>query len=112
MVIVEGNMDVISSHQAGVKTAVATSGTAMTDQHLKILSNLTSDIRLAYDGDEAGVKAAERAIEMAGDLGLDLSIISDYHGAKDPDELIQNPHDIKEARSVCAFSTDIFCTIA
>lgn len=89
VVIVEGNMDVISSHQAGVKTAVATSGTAMTDQHLKILSNLTSDIRLAYDGDEAGVKAAERAIEMAGDLGLDLSIISDYHGAKDPDELIQ-----------------------
>ena len=89
VVIVEGNMDVISSHQAGVKTAVATSGTAMTDQHLKILSNLTSDIRLAYDGDEAGIKAAERAIEMAGDLGLDLSIISDYHGAKDPDELIQ-----------------------
>ncbi|MBR6965167.1 DNA primase [Candidatus Saccharibacteria bacterium] len=89
VVIVEGNMDVISSHQAGVKTAVATSGTAMTDQHLKILSNLTSDIRLAYDGDAAGVKAAERAIEMAGDLGLDLSIISDYHGAKDPDELIQ-----------------------
>ncbi len=92
VVIVEGNMDVISSHQAGVKEAVATSGTAMTEQHLKILSNLTSDIRLAYDGDEAGVRAAERAIGMAGDLGIELSIISNYHGAKDPDELIQkNP---------------------
>ncbi len=89
VVIVEGNMDVISSHQAGVKEAVATSGTAMTEQHLKALSNLTSDIRLAYDGDEAGVKATERAIMMAGDLGLDLTVISDYHGAKDPDELIQ-----------------------
>ena len=89
VVIVEGNMDVISSHQAGVKTAVATSGTAMTEQHLKQLSNLTSDIRLAYDGDEAGIKAAERAIMMAGDLGIDLTVISDYHGAKDPDELIQ-----------------------
>ena len=89
VVIVEGNMDVISSHQAGVKEAVATSGTAMTDQHLKALSKLTSDIRLAYDGDEAGVKAAERAIMMAGDLGIDLTVISDYHGAKDPDELIQ-----------------------
>lgn len=89
VVIVEGNMDVISSHQAGVKQAVATSGTAMTEQHLKALSNLTSDIRLAYDGDEAGVKATERAIMMAGDLGLDLTVISDYHGAKDPDELIQ-----------------------
>ncbi|MBQ3474349.1 DNA primase [Candidatus Saccharibacteria bacterium] len=89
VVIVEGNMDVISSHQAGVKEAVATSGTAMTEQHLKALSNLTSDIRLAYDGDEAGIKATERAIMMAGDLGIDLSVISDYHGAKDPDELIQ-----------------------
>ncbi len=89
VVIVEGNMDVISSHQAGVKEAVATSGTAMTIQHLKSLSNLTSDIRLAYDGDAAGVKATERAIMMAGDLGIDLTVISDYHGAKDPDELIQ-----------------------
>ena len=89
VVIVEGNMDVISSHQAGVKEAVATSGTAMTEQHLKVLSNLTSDIRLAYDGDAAGVKATERAIMMAGDLGIDLTVISDYHGAKDPDELIQ-----------------------
>lgn len=89
VVIVEGNMDVISSHQAGVKEAVATSGTAMTEQHLKILSRLTSDIRLAYDGDAAGVKATERAVELAGGLGIDLTIISNYHGAKDPDELIQ-----------------------
>ena len=89
VVIVEGNMDVISSHQAGVKEAVATSGTAMTEQHIKALSKLTSDIRLAYDGDAAGIKATERAIMMAGDLGIDLTVISDYHGAKDPDELIQ-----------------------
>jgi DNA primase len=61
----------------------------MTEQHLKALSNLTSDIRLAYDGDAAGVKATERAIMLAGDLGIDLTVISDYHGAKDPDELIQ-----------------------
>ena len=89
VVIVEGNMDVISSHQAGVKEAVATSGTAMTEMHLKQLSRLTNDIRLAYDGDEAGIKATERAIKMAGELGIKLSVISDYHGAKDPDELIQ-----------------------
>ncbi len=89
VVIVEGNMDVISSHQAGVREAVATSGTAMTELHLKTLSRLTGDVRLAYDGDAAGVKATERAIMMAGDLGINLSVISDYHGAKDPDELIQ-----------------------
>lgn len=89
VVIVEGNMDVISSHQAGVREAVATSGTAMTEQQIKALANLTTDIRLAYDGDEAGVRATERAIMMAGDLGIDLTVISNYHGAKDPDELIQ-----------------------
>ena len=89
VVIVEGNMDVISSHQAGIKQTVATSGTAMTEQHLKILSRMTSDVRLAYDGDEAGVKATERAINLAGGLGINLSVISDYQGAKDPDELIQ-----------------------
>ena len=89
VVIVEGNMDVISSHQAGVREAVATSGTAMTELHLKALSRLTPDVRLAYDGDEAGVKATERAIMMAGDLGINLSVINDYQGAKDPDELIQ-----------------------
>ena len=89
VVIVEGNMDVISSHQAGVKEAVATSGTAMTENHLKILHRLTDDIRLAYDGDSAGVRAAERAIGLANNLGISLKIISGYHGAKDPDELIQ-----------------------
>ena len=89
VVIVEGNMDVISSHQAGVREAVATSGTAMTEQHLKILGRLTSDIRLAYDGDSAGVAAAERAINLANKLGINLKIISGYNGAKDPDELIQ-----------------------
>lgn len=89
VVIVEGNMDVISSHQAGVKEAVATSGTAMTEMHLKTLSRLTSDIRLAYDGDAAGVKAAERSVMLAGKLGISLSVISGYGTAKDPDELIQ-----------------------
>ena len=89
VVIVEGNMDVISSHQAGVCEAVATSGTAMTEQHLKTLHRLTPDIRLAYDGDAAGIKAAERAIDLANKLGITLKIISGYHGAKDPDELIQ-----------------------
>jgi len=89
-VIVEGNMDVISSHQAGVQEAVATSGTAMTENHLKILARLTSDIRLAYDGDAAGVAATERAILMASKLGISLSVVSDYGKAKDPDELIRS----------------------
>lgn len=89
VVVVEGNMDVISSHQAGVCQAVATAGTAMTEMHLKSFARMTKDIRLAYDGDEAGVRAAERAISMASKFGIYLSIIDDYHGCKDADELIQ-----------------------
>jgi DNA primase len=89
VVVVEGNMDVISSHQAGVCQAVATAGTAMTEMHLKSFSRMTNDIRLAYDGDEAGIRAAERAISMASKFGIYLSIIDDYHGCKDADELIQ-----------------------
>ena len=89
VVVVEGNMDVISSHQAGVREAVATAGTAMTESHLKSFSRMTNDIRLAYDGDEAGVRAAERAISMASKFGIYLSVIDDYHGCKDADELIQ-----------------------
>jgi len=89
VVVVEGNMDVISSHQAGVCQAVATAGTAMTENHLKSFSRMTKDIRLAYDGDEAGIRAAERAISMASKFGIYLSVIDDYHGCKDADELIQ-----------------------
>ena len=88
-VVVEGNMDVISSHQAGVGEAVATAGTAMTEMHLKAMSRMTDDIRLAYDGDDAGVNAAERAIGIAGKVGVHLSVIDDYRGCKDADELIQ-----------------------
>jgi len=89
VVVVEGNMDVISSHQVGVKEAVATGGTAMTEMHLKELARRAKDIRLAYDGDDAGINAAERAIMMAGGLGISLSVVADYYGAKDADELIQ-----------------------
>ncbi|MBM3210153.1 DNA primase [Candidatus Saccharibacteria bacterium] len=88
-VVVEGNMDVISSHQAGVRAVVATAGTALTEQHLKAISRLSDSIRLAFDGDKAGVAASERAIEIAERVGVSLSIVSLPDGAKDPDELIQ-----------------------
>lgn len=88
-VIVEGNLDVVSSHQAGVKNVVATAGTALTEHHLRALSRLTQDVRLAFDADKAGIAATERAIAVASNLGITLSIISMPVGAKDPDELIQ-----------------------
>lgn len=88
-VMVEGNLDVVSSHQAGVRQVVATAGTAMTEAHLKAIKRLTGDVRLAYDGDKAGVVATERAIEIAARVGVDLTIITLPEAAKDPDELIQ-----------------------
>ena len=91
-VIVEGNLDVVSSHQVGITQVVATAGTAMTESHLKALVRLTPNARLAFDGDSAGLAATERAIPIAQAVGVDLTIISLSDGAKDPDELIQkNP---------------------
>ncbi|HUY53290.1 MAG TPA: DNA primase [Candidatus Dormibacteraeota bacterium] len=90
-VVVEGNLDVISSHQVGVKQVVATAGTAITEQHLKIIGNLSSDVRLAFDQDSAGQTATERAIPIASKAKVNLSVIA-IDNAKDPDELIQiNP---------------------
>jgi DNA primase len=88
-VIVEGNLDVVSSHQAGVKQVVATAGTAMTENHLRALRRLTGNVRLAFDGDKAGIAATERAIPIASEAGIELTIITLPDGAKDPDELIQ-----------------------
>jgi DNA primase len=88
VVIAEGNLDVISSHQAGVRQVVATAGTALTEPHLKALSRFTGDIRLSFDADNAGVNATERAIPIASKVNVSLSIISIPSG-KDPDELIK-----------------------
>ncbi|MBA3757969.1 DNA primase [Candidatus Saccharibacteria bacterium] len=87
-VVVEGNMDVISSHQAEVTNVVASAGTAMTEMHLKQIKRFTGDIRLCFDSDQAGIAATERAIPLAQKTEVSLKIIN-IPGAKDPDELIQ-----------------------
>ncbi len=88
-VIVEGNLDVVSSHQAGVTQVVATAGTALTESHLKALVRLSPNVRLGFDGDSAGLAATERAIPIAQQVGIDLTIVTLPGDAKDPDELIQ-----------------------
>ena len=91
VVLVEGNLDVIQSHQAGVRQVVATAGTALTEQHLKALARFTGDIRLSFDQDKAGINATERAIPIASKVGVSLSMITidNKTGVKDPDELIK-----------------------
>lgn len=105
-VITEGNLDVIASHQIDVKQVVATAGTAVTEEHLKILRNLTSDIRFAFDKDKAGQNATERAIPIASKVGVNLSVIN-IENAKDPDELIRsNPNEWKEAINKPIYALD------
>jgi DNA primase len=105
-VIVEGNMDVIASHQANVKNVVATAGTAMTDNHLRELKRFTPDIRLCFDADSAGVSATERAITMAQRTGVNLSVVV-LTSAKDPDELIrQDPAEWQKAVKNSTYAVD------
>ena len=87
-VLVEGNLDVIASHQAGVINTVATAGTALTEPHLKTIGRFAGDVRLAFDADKAGLAATERAIPIASKVNVSLSIITLQEG-KDPDDLIQ-----------------------
>ncbi len=88
VVMVEGNLDVIASHQAEIKQVVATAGTALTEMHLKALSRFTGDIRIAFDQDRAGLAATERAIPIAAKVGVSLSMITIPEG-KDPDDLVK-----------------------
>lgn len=87
VVLVEGQMDVVASHQAGMKQVVAASGTALTIEHLRTLSKLTKNIKLAFDSDRAGLAATERAIDMGQQLGLSLRMVVLPEGVKDADEL-------------------------
>jgi len=94
-VIVEGQVDVISSHQAGVKNVVASSGTSLTDSQVALIKRYSKNIAMAFDTDEAGEVAALRGVQIALAGGLNVKIIElpkDEKGKdlfKDPDECIQ-----------------------
>jgi DNA primase len=88
LILCEGYMDVIAMHAAGFENAVATLGTAITSEQARLMSRYTKKVIISYDADEAGQKAAMRAVKMLGDVGLDVSILK-VPGAKDPDEYIK-----------------------
>jgi DNA primase len=87
-IVCEGYMDVISMHQAGFTETVASLGTAFTSGHAALLRRYTKDIRLAYDSDEAGQKAAMRSISICREAGLHAKVIH-MEPYKDPDEFIK-----------------------
>ncbi|MEK7177062.1 MAG: DNA primase [Patescibacteria group bacterium] len=87
-VLVEGQIDLVLSHQAGVTNTVASSGTAFTRMHLERLKRFSSRIILAFDGDLAGEKAAERASELGISLGMEVKV-ANLPRNSDPAEVIE-----------------------
>ncbi len=96
IVLVEGQMDVIMSHQMGYANTVASSGTAFTQDQLQMIAKLTPNLVLAFDSDSAGLATTAKVWEMAITQGLDVKIAF-YEGAKDPaDTIKENPDTWKE----------------
>ena len=91
IVMVEGQMDVVACHQAGMPNVVASSGTALTEQQIKLLKRYSGNISMSFDMDEAGQNAAKRGIEIAVAEGMNVKVIRIPEGkGKDPDECIKN----------------------
>ena len=89
LILCEGYMDVISMHQAGFTNAVASLGTALTSGHASLLKRYTQEVLLLYDSDEAGIRAALRAIPILREAGVNSRVVN-LHPYKDPDEFIKN----------------------
>ena len=88
LILVEGYMDAIALHQYGFDCAVASLGTSLTEEHAALLSRYTEQVYLIYDGDEAGQRAAQRAIPMLEKAGLQIKVLQ-MKDAKDPDEFLK-----------------------
>jgi len=87
-ILVEGNMDVISSYQAGVQNVVAPLGSALTLEQVRALKRYSDQIAICFDADRAGKEAARRGIEIAEQAGMSIKVVQ-IQEAKDPDELIR-----------------------
>lgn len=88
MILCEGYMDVIALHAAGFENAVATLGTALTQEQARMMTKYTKKIILLYDSDDAGQRATDRAIKILSEVGLETRILK-VNDAKDPDEYIK-----------------------
>lgn len=111
VIITEGQMDVISSHQAGFKNVVASSGTALTTEQIILIKRFTNNISLAFDQDAAGAMAADRGIKEAMQADMNIKVVEIPNG-KDPDECVKNnPADferaIKNAKAMMQYYFDI-----
>ena len=99
-VIVEGQMDLIMSHQVGVTNAIAVSGTALTELHLHKIKRLTDTLIFAFDADAAGLAASQKGVDMALHMGFEVKVVSISKGMDPADLILHNPQNWEKAISV------------
>lgn len=95
--LVEGYMDVIALHQAGIENVVASSGTSLTTEQIKLIKRLTENVTILFDGDKAGIKASFRSIDMLLSEGMNIRVLlfpdgddPDSFSRKHPQEFVEN----------------------
>ncbi len=99
LLLCEGNLDVVALHKSGFENAVASLGTALTEEQVRIIASYTEEVVVSYDADEAGQKATAKAIELLRARGLKVRILT-IPDAKDPDEYIKKFGAIRFARLI------------
>ncbi len=104
-IVTEGYTDVVACHQAGLRNVVATLGTALTNDHARILMRLCDEVLLVFDGDEAGRRAADRAVELffAGPVDVKICVLP---GAQDPAELLAHGDGVERWHAALAGAED------
>lgn len=110
-VLVEGQMDLILSHQAGVENAVAVSGTALSEYHLNIIKRLAPEIIMAFDRDIAGLAASKRAIDMALSTGFEVKAASLPKDEDPADLILKSPESWKETIALSSNIIDFYLSV-
>ncbi len=110
-IIVEGQMDVLVTHQAGIRNAVATSGTALTEEHIGRIRRFTEKLVFAFDADAAGFAATERGLVLALKEGMDVAL-AHLPPKMDPADLgVKSPRDLAERLENARHAVDFFLTV-
>ena len=111
--LVEGYMDVVSLHQSGIENVVASSGTSLTTEQIKLIKRLTENVTILFDGDNAGIKASFRSIDMLLSEGMNIRVLlfpdgddPDSFARKHPQDYVENFID-KEAKDFIDFKAEI-----
>ncbi len=111
--LVEGYADVLSVHQAGIENVVASSGTSLTVEQIRLISRFTKNITILYDGDAAGIKASLRGLDMILEEGLNVKVVL-FPDGHDPDSYVRNfgtngfkKHIADNKKDFILFKTDI-----